>query len=354
MEAYDPNRFPDQDLEKPPPMDPVTLSALKENFTLRSNHFRYAIRLTFALLAGYFVSAMFALSHAYWVMLTVLTILKPVYNLTRARNIQRVVGTLLGIVVGSLILLVTANTGILIFLMIACMVMAYSLLRVNYFGFVSFLTVYILITFHFLNPIEFNTLIGERMIDTAIGSAIAALASRFIFPVWQQYNVGPAMKKMMMANTTYFLAAWNLLRDPDGHRKAYNAARNEAIVAITNLSDNFQQMLAEPGEAKNAPTVHQFVIANLTLTSSISAFSETDLKAIPEPQLWAGKISDALQEAGALLDATAVSVGPLEPSMPEDREVHHSLAIIYSLARDIRNIARRMGRHESSAENSRQ
>jgi uncharacterized membrane protein YccC len=352
MEAYDPNRFPDQELEKPPPMDPLSFSALRENFTLRSNHFRYAVRLTTALMTGYLVSALFELSHAYWVMLTVLTILKPVYNLTRARNIQRVVGTLLGIVVGSLVLFLTANTGVLIFLMIGCMVMAYSLLRVNYFGFVTFLTIYILITFHFLNPVEFNTLIGERMIDTAIGSVIAALASRFIFPVWQQYSIGPSMKKMMLANTTYFLSAWNLLRDPEAHRKAYNAARNDAIVAITNLSDNFQQMLAEPGEIKNAAVVHQFVIANLTLTSRISAFSESDLKAIPEPQLWAGKISDTLQEAGALLDSRAVSLGKLDTSAPGDREVHHSLALIYSLARDIRNIARRVGKDAEPQRNT--
>jgi uncharacterized membrane protein YccC len=287
MEAYDPNRFPDQELEKPPASDPLSFTLLVENFTFRANHFRYAVRITVSMIIAFGISAAFELSHAYWVMLTVITILKPVYNLTRARNIQRMVGTLAGVVLGIGIVYVATNTTILIIIMIACMIMAYSLLRVTYLGFVIFLTTYILITFHFLNPIQFRSLIGERLIDTFIGSVIAALASRFIFPVWQQYNIQPAMKKMMLANTTYFLAAWNALLHPQTHRKQYNAARGEAIVTLTNLSDNFQQMLVEPSQSVHASAVHQFVIANLTLTSRISALSEPDLTSVSDVLTWA-------------------------------------------------------------------
>src|SRR3989337_3798906 len=160
------------------------------------------------------------------------------------------------------------------------MLMAYSFIRINYLGFVILLTIYIIITFHFLNPVEFKNLIGERLIDTFIGSVIAALAARFIVPVWEHENIKTAMQQMLEANRTYFLAAWKNLWHFATIENEYNVARNEAIVALTNLSDNFQQMLAEPGQGKQSAHIHQFVIASHALTSRISAMTAEDLKSI--------------------------------------------------------------------------
>jgi uncharacterized membrane protein YccC len=314
---------------------PLTFSLLKENLTLRSNNFRYALRIVIAMGAGLAVSALFSLSHAYWVLLTITTILKPVYNLTRVRNIQRVSGTLAGIAVGSLVLALTSNHIVLIGLMIFSMLMAYSLLRVNYFGFVLFLTIYILITFHFLDPIQFRDLIGERLTDTIIGSLIAAIAARFIFPVWQLHNIQTAIQKSVIASATYFLAAWNKLRDPAVHEKQYNAARNEAIVTLTNVSDSLQQMLAEP-QSEAHTFVHQFVIASQTLTSRISALSKHAIVNV-ETQVWANAIVDSLQVAATADEKNAQALSGKQNHLPALPPLH-PLSIIYSLTNDIRNI----------------
>jgi uncharacterized membrane protein YccC len=344
MEAYDPTRFPDQELEKPAGKEPITFSFLAENFTFHSNHFRYAIRISLAMLAGYSISALFSLSHAYWVMLTILTILKPVYNLTRVRNIQRVVGTLGGVLLGSLVIFVISNNTMLVVIMIICMLMAYTLLRVNYLGFVIFLTMYVLITFHFVNPVQFKSLIGERLIDTLIGSVIAALAARFLFPVWQHYNIQAAIKKMLIADEAYLLAAWNAIQDPASHRKQYNMARNGAIVALTNLSDNFQQMLAEPGKSKDYTYVHQFVIASHTLTGRISALTRKDISMQKDARQWIEKITDTLQEAGTFLELKENGALPdVERMSPSTLEGFHTLSIIYSIVRDLRNITVQIG-----------
>lgn len=342
LEAYDPSRFPDHELERPVDTEPLKISLLKENLTLRSNTFRYALRITAALLAGYAVSALFSISHAYWVMLTVLTILKPVYTLARKRNIQRVIGTLTGVLIAGGILFLISNNTILIVIMVFSMLMAYSLLRVNYFGFVTFLTLYVVITFHFLNPVQFKSLIGERLIDTLIGSLIAAVAARFVFPVWQHYQIRTDMKKALLANTTYFLAAWNALRDPT-HTTQYNAARNEAIVALTNLSDKFQQMLAEPVSTRQSAQVHQFLIASHSLISRISSLTAKDLAIGTEMmQPWVTSILDTLQQTTAHLESEKdvndstdqygeIPVSPL-PEL-------HPLSIIHELVRDIQNIS---------------
>ena len=285
--------LPDQESEMRTPSEPSSkplhVSLLLENLNLRSNNFRYAIRLTLAMVIGYVVSLFLAVSHAYWVLLTIVTILKPVYNVTRRRNIQRVIGTLGGVLAASIILFLVSNNTVLMILLITCMLLAYSFLRINYLGFVIFLTIYLVITFHFLNPVEFKNLIGERLVDTLIGSLIAALAARFVFPVWKHENIKNAMQEILIANKTFFSAAWQQLPANSQDNNGYTAARTDAIIALTNLSDNFQQMLAEPGQGKVSSHVHQFVIASHTLTSRISALSPKDLKNIPPDILTAGQ-----------------------------------------------------------------
>ncbi len=324
---------------------PLHVSLILENFTLRSNNFRYALRLTVAMIIGYTISAFLSVSHTYWVLLTIITILKPVYNVTRRRNIQRVVGTLGGVLAASLILYLVSNETLLLILLISSMLMAYSFLRINYLGFVIFLTIYIIITFHFLNPVEFKNLIGERLVDTAIGSVIAALAARFIFPVWQHENIKSAMQEVLEANRTYFLAAWQQLTIQTTDSTTYNTARNDAIVALTNLSDNFQQMLVEPGQGKRSTLIHQFVIASHALTSRISALSQKDLLKMPQDHLsqWSENIPAILQESVANLDSEyTLSPKPVFVTSPVKFSSVHPVSIIYSLAQELRAITKKI------------
>ncbi|WP_276366754.1 FUSC family membrane protein [Chryseolinea sp. H1M3-3] len=324
---------------------PLHVSLILENFTLRSNNFRYALRLTVAMIIGYTISAFLSVSHTYWVLLTIITILKPVYNVTRRRNIQRVVGTLGGVLAASLILYLVSNETFLLILLISSMLMAYSFLRINYLGFVIFLTIYIIITFHFLNPTEFKNLIGERLVDTAIGSIIAALAARFIFPVWQHENIKSAMQEVLEANRKYFLAAWHQITGQGTDRSAYNTARNDAIVALTNLSDNFQQMLVEPGQGKRSTLIHQFVIASHALTSRISALSPKDLLMMPQDNLpqWSENIPAILQESVANLDSEyTLSPKPAFVAKPSKSSAINLVSIIDSLAQELRTITKKI------------
>lgn len=322
---------------------PIRVSLILKNLTLRSNNFKYAVRLTAAMIAGYTVSTMLAVSHTYWVLLTIITILKPVYNVTRRRNIQRVLGTLGGVLAASVILFLVSDTTVLLVLLIASMLMAYSLLRVNYLGFVIFLTIYIVITFHFLNPIEYQHLIGERLIDTFIGSVIAALAARFIFPVWEHENINKTMQEMLEANRSYFLSEWQQLVPGTGDNSEQNKARADAIVALTNLSDTFQQMLAEPRQGKVSSHIHQFVIASHALTSRISALSSQDLKNLPDHTLRTSKelIVNVLDDSIKNLDRENDS-GHHRPEIQGNFQTANPLSMIYSLAREIRVITQKM------------
>jgi uncharacterized membrane protein YccC len=327
---------------------PVSAEVLWENLTFRSDIFRHAIRLTVAMIAGYAVSVAFDLAHSYWVLLTIVTILRPAYVLTKRRNIERVAGTLAGVILVSLILWFISNTTVLLLILVISMLVGYSLRRVHYFTFVVFLTVFVVISLSFLNPEEFQSLIRERLVDTVIGSVIAFMASRFIFPVWGHSEIRDSMQKMLEANRQYFLQAWLALKERKSQQAhAYTLARQEAIVSLTNLSDNFQRILSEPRQDVNAAAIHQFVIANHMLTGYIAALSDEPLASGHAPGDELEQLSKAISfELLCAVDNLRHSHSRTDPDNTGDSDLSAQsltqMAMIYGLAHDIRRISARL------------
>ncbi|RAV99443.1 FUSC family protein [Pseudochryseolinea flava] len=326
---------------------PIDWDTLRENLTLSSNHFRYALRLTLALIVGYLLSSLLSLSHTYWVLLTILTILKPIYTQSRKRNIERLSGTFFGAFLALGMLAVVTNTAILLVVMILCMLLAYSFLRVNYFTFVFFLTLFIIITFHFLNPGEISHLVKERVIDTLIGSVIAAIAARFILPLWEHEQIEASLAEMIAANRQYFHDVWTAsTSDEHGHLTGRPQSRSKAIVALANLSDKFQAMLVEPGQNGNSVAIHQLVIANHMLTGHIAA--------IPTGLPKSAFANDHLDQLALAIEQelTHAENQLLHKSTPSDKmpikvsntitQSANPLGIVYALAHDLRRICQRM------------
>lgn len=325
---------------------PVSVRLLLQNMTFKSETFTHAIRLTIAMIAGYLVSVSLSLAHSYWVLLTIVTIMRPAYVLTRKRNIERVAGTLVGVVLVIAILWFVSDATVLLVILILSMLLGYSMLRVQYFVFVVFLTIFLIISLYFLNPLEFQSLIRERLLDTILGSVIAFLASRFIFPVWGHREITGSMQKMLEANRQYFSQAWMALQSGESHTHAYVVARQDAIVSLTNLSENFQRMLAEPQQTRQATPIHQFVIANHMLTGYIAALSDEQISGSDGQELeeMAKAITyelqcaeDNLRHTHSRTDLTPAEEAPLPVQSPGQ------VSTIYALARDIRKIAARVG-----------
>jgi uncharacterized membrane protein YccC len=330
---------------------PITLKMLVDNLTFKSDIFRHAIRLTAAMIIGYAISVFLSLAHSYWVLLTIVTILRPAYVLTKKRNVERVAGTIAGVIAVSVILGLISNSTALVVILVLSMLLGYSLLRVHYFSFVVFLTIFVVISLHFLNPYEFKTLIRERLIDTVIGSVIAFFASRFIFPVWGHHQITASMQKMLEANRQYFFQAWTGLKTKQTETAAYALARQDAIVSLTNLSDNFQRILSEPRQTEEATPIHQFVIANHMLTGHIAALSDEeitqDMADNPELEDMAKAITyelqcaeDNIRHSHAKTDLHPAAEAPLA------MQALSQLAMIHALAHDIRKISARLGRQE--------
>jgi uncharacterized membrane protein YccC len=219
-------------------------------------------------LIGFLVSKLFPVGyHSYWILLTILVLLKPAYSLTKQRNIERLIGTIIGAVVGALILIfIKDQTALFIFLLLF-MVAAYSFQRLNYIVSVLFMTPYILILFSFLGENNLN-IAQERIIDTFIGSFIALSASYLVLPNWESHQFKDFMQEVLIANYQYLQKVAIILSGGKIDITAYKLARKNVYVSSANLGSAFQRMLSEPkSKQQNSKELHKFVVLNHMLSS---------------------------------------------------------------------------------------
>jgi uncharacterized membrane protein YccC len=245
------------------------------NLNFNSNIFRHSIRVTVALLCGYIASLIFHIGHSYWILLTIVVILKPAYSLTKRRNKDRLIGTILGIVSGAVLLYFIKDKTALLIIMLICMVISYSFIRTNYFIMVLAMTPYLVIFFHFLYPTTLRILLADRVIDTAIGSLIAFVASIFFIPAWEHTTIKSYMVKMLIANLEYYkIIAGAYSSEKKPVLKEFKLVRRNLLTALANVSDAFNRMLTEPKRfQKSATNIHRFVVLNHILTSHFATLS---------------------------------------------------------------------------------
>lgn len=290
-----------------------------DNLNLESNIFRHSIRVATAIVASYILSKLLPVGHSYWILLTVLVILKPAYSLTRQRNFQRLAGTFIGAAAGGLILYLIKDRTVLMVILILSMIAAYSLMRLQYLLCVVCMTTYLLISFYFLKPVNFSAVVADRVVDTAIGSIIAFLITLIIPPKWEHEQIRTLLQETIKANIAYFQRISSAFTSKTANKPKYKLYRKEVYVSLANLSDAFQRMLSEPrSKQKNSVPVYQLVVSNhllashvATLSSYIASFAKTH--ASEEFEEVVHKTIHNLNRANSLLDEAEEGKGIPSP-----------------------------------------
>jgi len=322
---------------------------IEDNLSLQSSTFRHALRVCIACVAGFVVAKFIDYGHhSYWVLLTIAFILKPAFSLTKQRNIQRIIGTFIGGVVGVVILTLTDDKTIHFIFLVLFMIGTYSFMRIQYLVMVICITPYLLIFFSFLGG-EYRSVIEERLLDTAIGCVIAFSASYFLFPSWEAGQLRKDMQGIVRANANYLQKVVEALSGHGINLLDYKLARKDVYLNSANLSATFQRMLSEPKSKQGAEKeIHQFVVLNHILfsnTANLSAVVFSTEKRIYSPELMApgkkalNKLNEVRKKLG---DEGIITSGVLKKSLPtgqietaDDRLMREQLNFIYNLANDL-------------------
>ena len=215
-----------------------------DNLSFKSAAFKHALRVSLVCLVGFVAAKFIAVGHhSYWVLLTIIVILKPGYSLSKQRNYQRLVGTIAGGIIGIAVLLLIPDKQIQFIILVILMIGTYSFLRLNYIVSVIFMTPYVLILFKFLGV---GFVVKERIVDTIIGSSIAFLASYLVFPSWEFEQIQQNMADVLNANVNYLMRIAESMFGKETAVADYKLSRKDVFVKSANLSAAFERMTSEP------------------------------------------------------------------------------------------------------------
>jgi uncharacterized membrane protein (TIGR01666 family) len=253
----------------------ITPVIFLDNINFQSNIFRHSLRVSIAVMAGYLISLFFEIGHSYWILLTIIVILKPAYSLTKKRNADRLIGTVCGVLLGVIILYLVKDHTALLVIMILLMTGTYVFLRKHYLVSVLMMTPYIILFFYLLNPVGFTTVLTDRVFDTAIGSVIAFAASILLVPAWEHTTIKSYLEAMLKSNSEYFkIVSRTFEREQVVEIGRFHISRSNALIDLANLTDAFNRMLSEPRwEQKGVNEVNELVVLNHMLTSHIATLS---------------------------------------------------------------------------------
>lgn len=251
------------------------LKQIKENMSFRSAIFRHSVRTALVcLLAFLFARFYYTGNYSYWILLTIVVILKPGFSQTRQRNIERIIGTFAGGLLGILILHFVKDQSARFWFLIGFMLLTYSFMRIRYVVSVFFMTPFILIMFSFIGHNNDMLVVKERIIDTFIGAGIASLASYFILPAWESSQIKQMMGDVLLRNMVY-LKTVAQIGDHSGKENDYKVARKEIYVSSSNLSAAFQRMLNEPKKKRqHVNEINKFILLNNLFASHTAALAQ--------------------------------------------------------------------------------
>ena len=259
------------DLEKFFTPEHYRLKTFTENLNFKSTAFRYALRIALTMFVGLLVGKVITLENEYWVILTIVVIMRPGYGLTKKRAQSRFLGTLIGGIIGILTLTIIHNTIILSTLAVIAMLLAYWFSTSDYKLGVTFVTFYVILIYGVLTHTAEYLLIF-RILDTAIGASLAFLATMFVWPTWEYHSVNKHLESSLKALKHYIVEVKNFYIVKGEPTTAYKLGRKNAFIQVGNLMASFQRMIQEPKrkQTKRAE-LYELAVLNQTLVSAAAS-----------------------------------------------------------------------------------
>lgn len=248
-----------------------SLSTLTENLTFSSTYFRHALRLTITITVGFLVGTFLPFQNVYWILITIIVILRPGYGLTKTRSYHRIIGTVAGGSIAFGLLFVVHNNHIIATLAIITMILGFSFVQTNYKVAATFTTMYVVFIYSLFTP-DIKDVVEFRIIDTFVGAALAFVANYILWPSWEFLNTPLYLKKSIEANKNYLKEIFHLYNTKEPASLQYRLARKHAFVSLANLMESFQRMIQEPkSKQKQMPQIYKLTTLNHSLLSSAAS-----------------------------------------------------------------------------------
>ncbi|NNH87208.1 YccS family putative transporter [Acinetobacter terrae] len=246
------------------------LIRIKQHLTPESVLFRHAIRVSIVLLIGYIFVQVTNIEYGYWILLTALFVSQPNFNATKRRLRLRIVGTLVGIILGYAVLYFIPSIEGQLLLLVFSGVLFFELRSKQYAQATAFITILALINFN-LDGMGFEAAL-PRMIDTLIGCALAWFGVSFIFPDWKFRRLSRTINRSLTAQCDYLAEVIEQYKQGRNNGLKYRVVRRAAHNNDAEVASLISTLATEPDFDPTQKTLaFEFLCLNHTLLSYIAA-----------------------------------------------------------------------------------
>jgi uncharacterized membrane protein YccC len=261
----------------------VRLHDLQDRTVGNADSRAFVVRLTLCMTVAEVARQLLPIERPYWVLLTVAIVLKPDYGSVFTRAVQRGAGTLLGVLVGSLLLtFLSRDAWVLLALALAAGALPWA--RDGSFGlFSAFQTPLIILLLDLATPSGAG-LVATRLLDTLIGCGIVLLFGYLLWPQTWRAPLDDALQGAAVALDRFIDAAFT--QGPADTRRA----RRASYRALTELQTQLQRRLAEPPPISTRAAAWWPVIVQLERTSDAVTEAVIAMRA-GEPVPAAGQVA---------------------------------------------------------------
>jgi uncharacterized membrane protein YccC len=274
----------------------------------------FTVRLMLCVGLAAVASEVLPLQRSYWVVLTVAIVVNPDNGSVFARALQRGIGTIVGAVLGAVILAAVPYGPWLLFPM-AVLAAGQPYGRLRNFGLgATFMTPLIVLLIDLLAPGGWR-LPEERLVDTLLGCAIVLLAGYAPWPSSWHSNLPPQFAATLRDICRFMEAA--LIPDPDPAARGGWQPRRKAYRALGDLHGEYQRAMSEPAAVSRRASVWwPAIIALDEVADAATATGAAIRRGAPAPSPAA--VHQLTAALDAVADAIDAGVPPRAGELPDD------------------------------------
>ncbi len=253
-------------LGRPDPI-PSLFTAIRPHLNFQSAVFCYALRLSITVSCGILLAEWLDIKKSYWVILSIIFVMQSGYLLTKTLIVQRVFGTLGGVLLGFVIIYLSPGTPQLVVAMIALGLFSLSMVSIHKKWTVFGVTALVVVSYQAVFG-QGTTAVYYRLLDTTLGCGLAFISNIFLWPQWQGGVIKRLLKETLAAQEDILIICVRALSDPSIRFEQLSRRRLKLYTAQNNLLASYQQMLREPYHTQQYVDTLEGVLKHFMATSA--------------------------------------------------------------------------------------
>ncbi len=274
---------------------------------------RYTARTMVLTLIGVAAMKTLPLRHGYWLPFTMVVVLQLDFGATRRKAAERLIGTLAGSILGSLVLALRLPFPVLMAATAATAFVFGYFLRRRYALAVVFITLFVVVLTESLGPATLELTV-ERVGDTVAGGLFALFAAFIFWPAWERDRFRPILARAISANAAYLRLAGERVAAGQRYDHAVVRAKRAAERANAAVFSSLQRMSGDPeGFRDRMSELAALANANQRVTRALNLILLQAHPDGPAPGAaeFAARSARALDELAAFLAGAQLDAGVL-------------------------------------------